>query len=103
MKATFAFMLAGLVFASANLLAQDAQMVADNLAYSREFYAGVHFQAIAAQPSSFAYDRYPDNGAERIRCNVGNCPERSATPQSVRGSNLEATGTLTTRGEAWLG
>jgi len=71
MKAKFASMLAGFVFAAANLLAQDAQVVADNLAYSREFYAEVHFQAIAAQPNSFAYDRYPDNGAERIRCNVG--------------------------------
>ena len=63
--------LACLVFTAANLPAQDAQIVADNLAYSREFYSGVHFSAIATLPSSFAYDRYPDKGAERIRCDDG--------------------------------
>lgn len=45
----------------------DTKIVADNLAYSREFYGGVHFSAIASLPASFAYDRYPDNGPERIR------------------------------------
>jgi tetratricopeptide (TPR) repeat protein len=71
MNPKYASVVAWLVLAAANLRAQDAQIVADNLAYSREFYSGVHFQAIAARPASFAYDRYPDNGAERIRCNVG--------------------------------
>jgi tetratricopeptide (TPR) repeat protein len=76
-----AFTLVGLVCATVNLQAQDAQIVADNLAYSREFYSGVHFVAIASRPASaspssrerevFAYDRYPDNGAERIRCEEG--------------------------------
>ena len=51
--------------------AQDAQLVADNLEYSREFYSGVHLVAIATEPRSFAYDRYPDNGPERIRCDDG--------------------------------
>jgi tetratricopeptide (TPR) repeat protein len=51
--------------------AQDAKIVADNLEYSREFYSGVHFSAIATLPSSFAYDRYPDAGPERIRCDEG--------------------------------
>jgi tetratricopeptide (TPR) repeat protein len=63
--------LAGLLSAGANLRAQDTQIVSDNLAYSREFYSGVHFVAIATLPSSFAYDRYPDNGAERMRCDDG--------------------------------
>src|SRR6266436_5032973 len=53
------------------LQAQDAKIVADNLEYSREFYSGVHFSAIATLPSSFAYDRYPDVGPERIRCDEG--------------------------------
>jgi hypothetical protein len=39
------------------LHAQDARVVADNLEYSREFYSGVHFSAIATLPRSFAYDR----------------------------------------------
>ena len=57
--------------AAEDLHGQDAQIVADNLAYSREFYSGVHFVAIASLPSSFAYDRYPDDGAERIRSDDG--------------------------------
>lgn len=57
--------------ATADSLAANAQIVSDNLAYSREYYSGVHFSAIAALPNSFAYDRYPDNGEERIRCDEG--------------------------------
>jgi tetratricopeptide (TPR) repeat protein len=61
-----------LSFAASSLYAQsDAKVVADNLAYSREFYAGVHLVAIVTLPVSFAYDRYPDNGPERIRCDEG--------------------------------
>jgi hypothetical protein len=44
------------------LRAQDAKIVADNLEYSREFYSGVHFSAIAESQPSFGYQRYPDNG-----------------------------------------
>jgi tetratricopeptide (TPR) repeat protein len=51
--------------------AQDAKIVADNLEFSREFYAGVHFSAIAESKSSFGYQRYPDNGPERIQCDQG--------------------------------
>jgi tetratricopeptide (TPR) repeat protein len=57
--------------AAEDLHGQDTQIVADNLNYSREFYSGVHFVAIASLPSSFAYDRYPDDGAERIRSDNG--------------------------------
>src|SRR5438046_10530620 len=53
------------------LRAQDAKIVADNLEYSREFYAGVHFSAIAESKPSFGYQRYPDNGPERIQCDQG--------------------------------
>jgi hypothetical protein len=51
--------------------AQDAKIVADNLEFSREFYAGVHFSAIAESKPSFGYQRYPDNGPERIQCDQG--------------------------------
>jgi len=60
--------------------AQNDQIVADNLAYSREFYAGAHFVAIATLPVSFAYDRYPDNGPERIRCDEGTFARTHAKP-----------------------
>ena len=35
------------------LQAQDAKIVADNLEFSREFYSGVHFSAIAESAPSF--------------------------------------------------
>ena len=35
------------VLVLSTLQAQDAQVIADNLAYSGEFYLGVHFSAIA--------------------------------------------------------
>ena len=54
-----------------SLHAQDAKIVADNLEFSREFYSGVHFSAISESPPSFAYQRYPDNGPERIQCDAG--------------------------------
>jgi tetratricopeptide (TPR) repeat protein len=53
------------------LRAQDAKIVADNLEFSREFYSGVHFSAIAESAPSFGYQRYPDNGPERIQCDQG--------------------------------
>jgi tetratricopeptide (TPR) repeat protein len=49
----------------------DAKFVADNLKYSRDFYSNIHFVAIATLPRSFAYDRYPADGPERIRCDDG--------------------------------
>jgi tetratricopeptide (TPR) repeat protein len=59
------------LFVLSTLQAQDAKVVADNLEYSREFYSGVHFSAIAESAPSFAYQRYPDNGPERIQCDQG--------------------------------
>ena len=56
--------------------AQDAKIVADNLEFSREFYAGVHFSAIAESKPSFGYQRYPDNGPERIQCDQGTFARR---------------------------
>lgn len=59
------------VLVLSTLQAQETEVVADNLEYSREFYSGVHFSAMATLPRSFAYDRYPDDGPERIRCDDG--------------------------------
>src|SRR5437667_4849512 len=64
------------VLALSTLRAQDAKVVADNLEYSREFYSGVHFSAIAESTPSFGYQRYPDNGPERIQCDQGTFARR---------------------------
>src|SRR5213593_2795779 len=53
------------------LQAQDAKIVADNIEFSRDFYSGVHFSAISESAPSFGYQRYPDNGPERIQCDQG--------------------------------
>jgi tetratricopeptide (TPR) repeat protein len=76
-------LVAAAVFVSIHAAARgqdDAKIVADNLAYSREFYAGVHFSAIASLPVEFAYDRYPDNGPERIRCDDGTFARKHGKP-----------------------
>src|SRR5438445_4251585 len=62
------------------LRAQDAKIVADNLEYSREFYSGVHFSAIAESQPSFGYQRYPDNGPERIQFDAGTFARRHGKP-----------------------
>jgi len=67
-------------FASVARAQNDTKIVADNLEYSREFYAGVHTVAIANAPASFAYDRYPDNGPERIRCDQGTFARKHGKP-----------------------
>ncbi|HST29524.1 MAG TPA: tetratricopeptide repeat protein [Chthoniobacterales bacterium] len=67
-------------FKPAAARAQGDKVVADNLAYSREFYSGVHVVAIASFPVSFAYDRYPDNGPERIRCDSGTFARKQGKP-----------------------
>ena len=92
MNPKFASTLTLLVFSAANLLAQDAQIVSDNLAYSREFYSGVHFVAIATLPSSFAYDRYPDNGAERIRCDDGTFARQHSGQPWLKSADWGGTG-----------
>lgn len=70
-----------LIFATPVLRAEDdAKIVADNLEYSREFYSGVHLVAIVTAPASFAYDRYPDNGPERIRCDQGTFARKHGKP-----------------------
>ena len=62
------------------LQAQDANIVADNLEFSREFYAGVHFSAIAESKPSFGYQRYADNGPERIQCDQGTFARQHGKP-----------------------
>jgi len=80
-KHYFAAAISILILNAPSLRAQDeAEIVADNLAYSREFYAGVHFSALASLPVSFAYDRYPDNGPERIRCDQGTFARKHGKP-----------------------
>ena len=59
------------VLALSTLRAQDGKIFAYNLEYSREFYSGVHFSAIAESKPSFGYQRYPDSGPERIQCDAG--------------------------------
>jgi tetratricopeptide (TPR) repeat protein len=68
------------LFALSPLRAQDAKIVADNLEYSREFYSGVHFSAIAESAPSFGYQRYPDNGPERIQCDAGTFARQHGKP-----------------------
>src|ERR1700757_2412889 len=85
------------VFRSPGLRAQDdAKIVADNLTYSREFYAGVHFSAIASLPVSFAYDRYPDNGPERIRSDDGTFARKHGKPW-LKSSDWGETGQTASR------
>ena len=83
MNRTFAAIVAVSVLTFTNLGAQvppspstgyavaSAKFATDNLKYSRDFYAKVHFVAIAKLPQAFKYDRYPSNGPERIQCDDG--------------------------------
>ena len=68
------------VLGLSTLRAQDAKVVADNLEYSREFYSGVHFSSIAESAPSFGYQRYPDNGPERIQCDAGTFAREHGKP-----------------------
>ena len=68
------------VLALSTLRAQDAKVVADNLEFSREFYSGVHLSAIAESAPSFGYQRYPDNGPERIQCDAGTFAREHGKP-----------------------
>jgi tetratricopeptide (TPR) repeat protein len=68
------------ILAFSMLRAQDANMVADNIEFSREFYSGVHFSAISESAPSFAYQRYPDSGPERIQCDQGTFARQHGKP-----------------------
>jgi tetratricopeptide (TPR) repeat protein len=68
------------VLALSTLRAQDAKIVADNIEFSRDFYSGVHFSAIAESKPSFGYQRYPDNGPERIQCDAGTFARQHSKP-----------------------
>jgi tetratricopeptide (TPR) repeat protein len=107
MKVKCALIVAALTSATLTLRAQDAQIVSDNLAYSREFYSGVHFVAIATLPSSFAYDRYPDNGAERIRCDDGTFARQHSGQPWLKSADWGRTGSpvdkdTTQKLEGWI-
>jgi hypothetical protein len=73
-------LLATSVMALSTLRAQDAKIVADNLEFSREFYSGVHFSAISESQPSFGYQRYPDNGPERVQCDAGTFARQHGKP-----------------------
>jgi hypothetical protein len=79
MNQTFAAAVAISVLAFANLRAQDAKFVADNLKYSRDFYSKVHFVTMAKLPAPFKYNRYPSNGPERIQSDDGSYTRQSGT------------------------
>src|SRR6266404_5346770 len=79
------------VLVLSTLQAQDAKIVADNLEFSRDFYSGVHFSAIAESKPSFGYQRYPDNGPERIQCDAGTFARQHGKPW-LRSENWGETG-----------
>jgi tetratricopeptide (TPR) repeat protein len=85
---------------AADSLTENAQIVSDNLAYSREYYSGVHFVAIATLPSSFAYDRYPDNGEERIRCDEGTFARQHPGQPWLKSNDWGRTGSSVDKGTA---
>jgi tetratricopeptide (TPR) repeat protein len=110
-RVNFTVSLAFFVLASTNLPAQDAGIVAANLAYSREFYSGVHFAAIATLshtlPDKFAYDRYPDGAEERIRCDGGPYARTHPGQPWLRSDDWGRTGTpadkyVALRLEKWI-
>src|SRR5438876_3037032 len=80
MNPKFFAIFAAFVSIARALLGQDATIVADNLEYSREFYSGVHFSAIAESEPSFGYQRYRDDGPERIQCNAGTFARQHGKP-----------------------
>jgi hypothetical protein len=71
MNRTLAAAMAASILLLATSRAQDSKFATDSLKYSRDFYAKVHFIAIAKLPKSFKYDRYPSGGPERIQCDDG--------------------------------
>src|SRR4051812_21560041 len=72
MYRTLAIALVGLVLGLTGARAEDdSKFVAGNLSYSRDFYAKVHFVAVASAPATFKFDRYPSNGPERIQTSDG--------------------------------
>ena len=60
-------------FSTTGRAEENAEVAADNLKYSRDFYSKVHFVAIAkldfgaGGKAEFKYDRYPNGGPERIQ------------------------------------
>jgi tetratricopeptide (TPR) repeat protein len=64
-------------FSTTGSAEENAEVAADNLKYSRDFYSKVHFVAIAkldfgaGGKAEFKYDRYPNGGPERIQAGDG--------------------------------
>ncbi len=51
--------------------ASNSVSASDSLKQSREFYSNHHLVVVGTAPISFKFDRYPNNGPERIQNNQG--------------------------------
>ena len=80
MNRSFAAALASIILYAGSARAQDAAFATENLKYSREFYAEVHFIASANLPEAFKYDRYASGGPERIQCADGTYTRQQGQP-----------------------
>ena len=54
-----------------NASTQNSVSAVDSLKQSREFYSNHHLVVVGTAPASFKFDRYPNNGPERIQNNQG--------------------------------
>jgi hypothetical protein len=72
-----------LLLTAAPALPQNSASGAENLKYSRDFYAKVHFVALAgfsfgaSEETKFKYDRYPNGGPERMQSGDGQFARKS--------------------------
>jgi hypothetical protein len=57
--------------AAPNASTQNSVSAPDSLKQSREFYSNHHLVVVGTAPASFKFDRYPNNGPERIQNNQG--------------------------------
>jgi hypothetical protein len=89
-----AFVAAGFAIADA----EEAKMPTASIATSRDFYAKVHFVAIASldfgggSKAQFKYDRYPEGGPERILAADGSFARKSAKAAWLRSDDWGDTG-----------
>ena len=75
------FAVAFLTFARADCAgAGDAGACCQQSRLQPPGFRSVRFVAIVTLPASFAYDSYPDNGPERIRCDQGTFARKHGKP-----------------------
>ena len=80
MNRSLAAAVAGIILYAGSSRAQDAAFATENLKYSRDFFAKVHFIASASLPDAFKYDRYPSGGPERLQCGDGTYARQQGQP-----------------------